>query len=103
MNWARIYWFGKWFVSYSLETDKVRYLCAVYFSVGFDHITLSFKNFFWGSYFVIVCPPPPFSKGGGTKILKIPKRGEPEKKFWGRGNQKGGGKIFKNKGGNPTF
>ena len=34
--------------------------------------------------------------------MKISKRGEPEKKIWGEGNQKGG-KIFKNKGGNPTF
>ena len=45
---------------------------------------------------------PPFQKGG-TQILKISKRGgEPENKFWGEGNQKGG-KIFKNKGGEPNF
>ena len=37
----------------------------------------------------IVCHPP-FQKG------------EP-KKFYGGGNQKGGGGIFKNKGENPTF
>ena len=33
--------------------------------------------------------------------MKISKRGEPEKIIWGGGNQ--GGKIFKMKGGNPTF
>ena len=27
------------------------------------------------------CAPPPPLKGGGTQILKISKRGEPEKKF----------------------
>ena len=27
---------------------------------------------------------------GGTQILKISKREEPEKKFWGGGNQKRG-------------
>ena len=41
-------------------------------------------------------------KGGETQILKILKRREPEKIFWDKGNQKEGGKIFKNKGG-ATF
>ena len=45
----------------------------------------------------IVC----LSKGGGTQILKISERGEPEKNLrWGKLK---GGKIFKMKGGNPTF
>ena len=49
--------------------------------------------------------PPPFQKGGREpKILKISKRGGgPEKKFWGGGNQKGGERFSKKRGGNPTF
>ena len=43
---------------------------------------------------------PPFK--GGTLILKISKRGEPEKNSRGR-NQKGGGMIFRKKWENPTF
>ena len=43
---------------------------------------------------------PPF-KRGEAKIWKFQKGGN-LKKFWDLGNQKGG-KIFKNKGGNPTF
>ena len=51
----------------------------------------------------LVCSPP-FQKNGGTQILKFSKKGvgEPEKIFWGGGNQRGR-KIFKKKGGNPTF
>ena len=36
------------------------------------------------------CAPPPPLKGGGTQILEISKRGEPEKKF-GVGETKRGG------------
>ena len=39
---------------------------------------------------------------GGTQILNISKRGEPEKEIWGEGNQKGG-EIFKKKGGTQIF
>ena len=50
----------------------------------------------------IVCSPP--FKRGGTQILKISKRGgEPEKKFWGGGNQKGGERFSKKKGGTQLF
>ena len=49
----------------------------------------------------IVCSHP-FQKGG-TQNLNISKRGGPEEKNWGRGNQKGWRKILKNKGGNPTL
>ena len=45
---------------------------------------------------------PPFQRGG-TQILKISKKGGGRKKFWGRGKPKEGGKIFKNKGGEPNF
>ena len=44
-----------------------------------------------------MCPP-----RGGTQILKISERGEPEKKF-GVEETKRGGKDFQNKRGNPTF
>ena len=55
----------------------------------------SFLSFSWDTLikwfnFHSVFPPPPFQKEGGTQILKISKRGEPEKKFWDEGNQKGG-------------
>ena len=49
---------------------------------------------------LIVCSP--LSKGAEPHILKISKRGGPEKKFW-VGKPKGGGKIFKMEGRNPTF
>ena len=52
----------------------------------------------------IVCSP--LSKGWNPNFENLKKGGgkrEPEKKIWGGGNQKGGGQIFKNKGGNPTF
>ena len=46
---------------------------------------------------------PPFQKGGGNPNSEnFKKRGKPEKRFWGGRNRKGG-KIFKNRGGNPTF
>ena len=53
---------------------------------------LKFYDFSWLFYIFIVCSPP--FKRGGTQILKISKRGEPEKNFWGGGNQKGG-RYFK--------
>ena len=45
----------------------------------------------------------PLSKGGNPNFEIFKKGvGEPEKVFWGGGNQKGG-KIFKNKGGTQLF
>ena len=46
-----------------------------------------------------MCPPPFQREGANFENFK---KGEPEKKFWGGGNQKGR-KIFKNKGGTQLF
>ena len=48
------------------------------------------------------CAPPPPLKGGGTQILEISKRGEPEKKF-GVGETKRGGRFSKNNLGTQLF
>ena len=51
----------------------------------------------------IVCSPP-FQKGGGNPNFEnFKKGGEPEKKFRGGGNQKGGERFSKTKGGEPNF
>ena len=51
----------------------------------------------------IVCSPS-FQKGGGEpKFWKFQKGGEPEKKFWGGGNQKGGKDFWKKSGGTQLF
>ena len=42
---------------------------------------------------------PPLSKGGNPNFENFKKGGEPEKKFWGGGNQKGGERFSKIKGG----
>ena len=47
---------------------------------------------------------PPFQKGGGNPNFEnFKKGGEPEKKFWGGGNQKGGERFSKIKGGTQLF
>ena len=46
---------------------------------------------------------PLFQKGGNPNFENFKKGGEPEKKFWGGRNQKGGEIFSKIKGGNPTF
>ena len=73
--------------------------------VNNNHFKSQF-NFFssiekWHAH-TIVCPPP-LSKGGGNPNFENFKKGGNLKKKFGVGETKRGGKIFKNKWGEPNF